>query len=103
MVQIFFLYINSNAQVPFGQSLCSVNNYRPVADMDQPAAISSPAVDEMTIIELHLISGMRVFPVPVVPSAEVAEWQTRYVQGVVSITGRESSNLSFGTTNFVRL
>lgn len=33
-----------------------------------------------------------------VPSAEVAEWQTRYVQGVVSITGRVSSNLTFGTT-----
>ena len=29
-------------------------------------------------------------------SAEVAEWQTRYVQGVVS-TRHESSNLSFGT------
>jgi hypothetical protein len=31
--------------------------------------------------------------------AEVAEWQTRYVQGVVS-TRHESSNLSFGTINF---
>jgi hypothetical protein len=28
--------------------------------------------------------------------AEVAEWQTRYVQGVV-FKRRESSNLSFGT------
>ncbi len=55
-------------------------------------------VDEIPIIKLHLRGGIRVLPVPVVPSAEVAEWQTRYVQGVVSITGRESSNLSFGTT-----
>jgi hypothetical protein len=31
--------------------------------------------------------------------AEVAEWQTRYVQGVVS-KRHESSNLSFGTIFF---
>ncbi len=35
---------------------------------------------------------------PLMVRAEVAEWQTRYVQGVV-FTRRESSNLSFGSFN----